>query len=389
MRFADDKTEILDNKENDERRHIAERERFAAFDALDIDDTVNQQIGGDRGRQHFYIHGRRGLVVPQRNGPQETSDHGPAPVEGEEGFSLDFRQADDLFRIVDEQAADAHFGADVHENRDHSQHKMRVAERADAPFDLFVALELRQMGELDQHRQEQEHPGKNKIRQLHAERGHRQTGVREDRLAGCVEQRGADLSEEMEHQIAADDGRDRGPERVERLRKVEPARRGFRLAEKRDVRICRDLEQRETDAEDEQHGKEQAVFFYRGGRVKTGAGDGGNNEPPDNAVLIPHLAHGVAPNHRDDEVDYRADEIGAEKGELNEHGLEPVQLEYFFQERDEDIIQYRDEAPHEKQRGDDDECGAVVPPFSSFATTTVLEDAEETAMIAPFHFTFN
>ena len=54
--FSNDKPEVLEGKEQNERSYVAEGKGLAAFNAFEIHDAVNEQIRGNRGHKHFYIH---------------------------------------------------------------------------------------------------------------------------------------------------------------------------------------------------------------------------------------------------------------------------------------------------------------------------------------------
>ena len=96
--------------------------------------------------------------------------------------------------------------------------------RAGAALNLAFT-DVRQMDEIENHRQQQKDHAKCEVRHLHRIRAVR-----------------AGLGKVLENEKAADQRPDRGADGIETLRQIQPARGGSLRAEDRDVRIGRDLE---------------------------------------------------------------------------------------------------------------------------------------------------
>ncbi len=65
--------------------------------------------------------------------------------------------------IIDDDAADRDFAADIHEDGEHSQGRVRMFQRAHSMGDLFGVGEGGEMGKFEKDRQQDKHGGKTKV----------------------------------------------------------------------------------------------------------------------------------------------------------------------------------------------------------------------------------
>ena len=208
------------------------------------------------------------------------------------------------------------------------------------------------VGGLGQCRQP-EHPHEQRQQEQH----HRQADVRELhrlRLLGVVEQalrrlqRGEfvrALDHVGENQQAAEERRQRGAQRVQRLGQGQPAGAGLLRAEQGHVRIGGHLQHGDAGGQHEQRAEEGGVKVQRRGRPETQRADAGDRQPGHDALLVAQCRDHAPGRHAHQEV-------RAEKGELHQDRLRVVELEDRLQVRDQDVVEAGQEAPHEEDRGE-------------------------------------
>ena len=94
-----------------------------------------------------------------------------------------------LAQKIDDGAADRHLAANIHENGDHAENRVRMFECAHTAADLVVVGKIGQVGEFEKYRQQNENPGKAQIRNFNR-----------IRPVGCL------AGKECKNQPAANDG---------------------------------------------------------------------------------------------------------------------------------------------------------------------------------------
>src|SRR6202011_1493852 len=115
-----------------------------------------------------------------------------------------------------------------------------------------------------------------------------------------------------------------GAERIESLGQVQPARGGPFRSEDGDVRIGRDLQHGEAEADDKEGRQEKRIGEETGRGPKERATYSRDHQADHNAVLVAKPRDGIADRGRNREVEQRADEVSAEERELDEHGMEVI-----------------------------------------------------------------
>ncbi|MCY1301919.1 hypothetical protein D9M70_515560 [compost metagenome] len=134
----------------------------------------------------------------------------------------------------------------------------------------------------------------------------------------------------------------RRAERVEGLGQGQAARGRIRRTKHGHVRVGRNLQQRDAACQHEESTEEQRIDAKACRRDEQRAADGGDDEAEHDPPFVADALDERAGGQRDDE-------IGAEEAELDQHRLRVVEREDVLQMRDQNVVQARDEAPHEEQ----------------------------------------
>src|SRR6185437_9935985 len=250
--------------------------------------------------------------------------------------------------VVDHEAADRHFGADVEKDAQHAEQHVRVAQHLGEAVAVMVVLVggLGQGGQAEQPdecREQEQHHRQADVGPLH--------GVRLLRLVrqligrGQRGQFGRILHHVGEDQQSAEPWRQEGAERIQRLRQGQPAGAGLLRPEQGHVRVGGHLQHGDAGGQHEQRAQEGGIQMQRRGGPETQCTYAGNRQAGHDAFLVTERRHQPAGRHAHQEV-------GAEKGELHQHHFGVVELEARLQMRNQDVVEAGQEAPHEEDRGE-------------------------------------
>ncbi len=159
-------------------------------------------------------------------------------------------------------------------------------------------------------------------------------------------------------QVAGEQRRQHGAQRIERLHQVQPRRSRFRRADHGDIGVRRDLQQRDAAGDDEQHDQGDAVG-RQARRDRHAERARRHDEQADDDRLL--IAHPLDQLRRGD----RREEIGDEPDRFDQRGLRVVQFEHRSQVRQQHAVDDSDEPPHEEEAGQQRQRGAVAPAGSA------------------------
>ena len=291
----------------------------------------------------------------------EAADHGAAPVDHEELGGGVLREGADLgeAHVVDQQAADGDFGADVGEDADGAGDEPGVMPDAVGLGEGFgegagaeVLGEVGHAGlglELDERErdgEEEQHERDADVGQAHGGGLRGAVGLALDVRHG-EKARGADDGNGVaQDEDGSEEGRDEGADGVEGLGEVEAAGGCLGRPDDGDVGIDGDLHDGHAGGEDDERAEEDGEEREVGGGDEAGGADGHDDEADDHgllvAVLIDEGSAGVA-----------EDEVGGEEGELHGEDFGVVEREDALEVRDDDVVEAGEEADHEEERGGD------------------------------------
>ncbi|KAG1252537.1 hypothetical protein G6F65_017879 [Rhizopus arrhizus] len=227
----------------------------------------------------------------QQRRPHQAAGQRAAPVQRNiaGGFLLGQALADARRgQEIDQHAADGHLGPDVAEDGQHAQAHVAMAQHVPhAAFAAGAPLHARNGGQAehpDRDGQQEQRHCQAEVRQLHRLRFGRAVG----QCFGLRQQGQLILAAWLrrEDQQAAEQRRQRGAQRVHRLRQGQPAGAGALVTEQRDIGIGRHLQHGDAGGQHEQRRQEQAVHVRGSGRPehqRTHAGDG---QAGDDAALV-------------------------------------------------------------------------------------------------------
>ncbi len=253
---------------------------------------------------------------------------------------------------VDEQVGHADLGDQVDEDGRDAEHQVAMPPQRMAG--AFLAggapgrlAQRRQLEAGDDYGQHHQHRGHDQVGQLHRLRVGQAFGLAQHGVAlGGAGGRAA------EDQVAAEQRRQGGADRVERLHQVEPRRGGVRVTDDRDVGIGRDLQQGDAAGDHEQRAEGDAVGDQARGRDHAQRAERHDAQADHQRALVADAFDQLGRRQR-------GEEVGDEPHRLDQRGLGVAQLEHAAQVRQQRVVDDGDEAPHEEQRGQQRQRGAV------------------------------
>ena len=133
------------------------------------------------------------------------------------------------------------------------------------------------------------------------------------------------------------------PSELNALGEGQPAVRRIGLAQQADQRVGHDLYDHHAAGQYEQRQQEQAVHSISAGGDKQQAACHHQQQPGYRPAHVADPFHQFRARNPDQE-------IGGEKGELDQHGLREIEREQLFQLGDNDIVEGGDAAENEEQR---------------------------------------
>ena len=321
---AHHKGEDVDHDEDEVRKHRLGTEGVGMQQVVDADEHAE---GGEGNKEHRSVSLHFALERDEGEGSEETPDHQASPVKGKVvGRALFGKVGNEFQGEVDEATANAHFRTHIAEDGEDAKQKGLVLQCSRARLQFLVVLERRKRHDGNQQGDEQEEAAEQEVRDVDV---------------GRIAQLG--------QQDAAQHRRERGAERVECLRQVQPSRRALRLTEQGDVWVGRNLQDGDSQTDDEQSCEEKPIQVHCGGGVEEGAACRRNQQTCQNPLLVTDLVDGIPGGDGDEEVDERPHEVGAEEAELHEHRGSAAQLEHLLQFWNQDVVHAGDEAPHEEK----------------------------------------
>ena len=276
----------------------------------------------------------------------KAANHHPAPQQAEIIACLLMGQIGDigLADEIDEQVGDADFRDQIDEDGRDAEHQIAMhPERV--LLALFLAVTRCRIahggqGEAgDDDRQNHQYDRDDDIGQDHRLRVGQPFGLGQDDIA----LRRATLRPAQD-QIGAKERGEHRARRVHRLHQIEARGSGFRLANDRDIGVGRDLQQGDAAGDDEQHDQRHAIGGDGRRQRHARCARRHDQQPDDHRLLIADAFDQFG--RRDG-----GEEIGDEPDRFDQRRLGVAQVEHAAQMRQQRVVDDRDEAPHEKQAG--------------------------------------
>ena len=233
-----------------------------------------------------------------------------------------------LAQVVDHQAADCDFCSDVEENANGAEAKVaKVPGASVANGDLFPGFD--QVGQVDEvcdDRHQEGQTGEDHVWHSHGRGELRRARACGHEDEGCSYLRSSPASEGVGEAAEVEAGGGR-----------------FGSSERADIRIDRDLQERETTANDEEGEEEERIEDDNRGRKEEKQSEAHDRERDDDASFVADLAYDPAGRQRHDEV-------GAEEAELDEKRGDVGEVKEVLEVRNEDVVERGDEANTEVER---------------------------------------